>query len=154
MSLYTNLYALCFCLSTVGISIQYIKSGLDSNILKNFRPISNLPFLSKILEKVVLCQLQQHLYDNKLLEANQSAYRKDHSVETAVLSVMDNLLTIGGEKFFTLISLLDLSAAFDTLDHSILLRRLELSFGVKGNVLAWFTSYVSVCFNLVLLPVH
>ena len=127
------------------------KSGLDSNILKNFRPISNLPFLSKILEKVVLGQLQQHLSDNKLLEVNQSAYRKGHSVETAVLSVMDNLLTKTDEKFVTLISLLDLSAAFDTLDHSILLRRLEVSFGIKGIVLAWFTSYVSGRFQSVIV---
>ena len=116
------------------------------DILKNFRPISNLPFLPKILEKVVLGQLQQHLSDNKLLE---SAYRKEHSVETAVLSVMDNLLTKNDEKFVTLISLLDLGAAFDTLDHSIILRRLEVSFGVKGNVPAWFTSYVSGRFQSV-----
>ena len=127
------------------------KSGLDSNILKNFRPISNLPFLSKILEKVVLGQLQQHLSDNMLLEVNQSAYRKGHSVETAVLSVTDNLLTKSDEKCVSLISLLDLSAAFDTLDHSILLRRLDVSFGIKCNVLAWFTSYVSHRFQSVIV---
>ena len=127
-----------------AIVIPLLKNaGLDCNNLKNFRPVSNLPFVSKILEKVVLCQLQQHLNHNNLLEVNQSAYRKGHSVETATLSVMDNLLTKSDEKLISMIALLDLSAAFDTLDHAILLRRLEHSFGIRGNVLKWFTSYVS-----------
>ena len=103
------------------------KHGLDCNILKNFRPVSNLPFVSKVLEKVVLSQLQEHLYDNNLLEVKQSAYRKGHSVETAVLSVLDGLLTDADDKLVSLTALLDLSAAFDTMDHSILLKRLELS---------------------------
>ena len=127
------------------------KTGLDVNNLKNYRPVSNLPFISKILEKVVLGQLQQHLCNNDLLECNQSAYRKGHSVETAVLSVMDTLLTKSDEKLISLISLLDLSAAFDTLDHSILLRRLDYSFGIRGNVLNWFTSYVSQRFQSVIV---
>ena len=55
------------------------KHGLDCNNLKNFRPVSNLPFISKLLERVVLRQLQQHLFDNNLLEIDQSAYRKGHS---------------------------------------------------------------------------
>ena len=68
------------------------KPGLDQNDMKNFRPVSNLPFVSKILEKVVLIQLQRHLSENDLLEVYQSAYRMNHSTETAVLSVMDGLL--------------------------------------------------------------
>ena len=127
------------------------KHGLDCNNLKNFRPVSNLPFISKLLERVVLRQLQQHLVDNNLLEINQSAYRKGHSVETAVLSVMDSLLTNSDEKSVSLVALLDLSAAFDTLDHSILLRRLEITFGIRGNVLKWFCSYVSQRFQSVII---
>jgi hypothetical protein len=119
------------------------KQGHDFNILKNFRPISNLPFISKILEKVVLRQLQQHLCNNNLLEINQSAYRKGHSVETAVLSVLDSLLYNSDEKLVSIAALLDLSAAFDTLDHNILLKRLEITFGLSGTVLNWFTSYVT-----------
>ena len=68
------------------------KSGLDANDLRNFRQVSNLPFVSKILERVVLLQLQSHLCANSLLEIRQSAYRKYHSIETAVLSVLEGLL--------------------------------------------------------------
>ncbi|XP_072028205.1 uncharacterized protein [Amphiura filiformis] len=125
------------------------KSGLDHNCLKNFRPISNLPFISKVLEKVVLKQLQKHLFDNDLIEVHQSAYRKGHSVETAVLSVLDGLLNNTDVKKVSLVALLDLSAAFDTLDHSILIERLATTFGVQGVVLKWFTSYVTERFQSV-----
>ena len=118
------------------------KPGLDCNDFKNYRPVSNLPFISKILEKAVLKQLQKHLVDNDLLEVKQSAYRKDHSTETAVLSVLDGLLAKADDRLVSLLALLDLSAAFDTLDHSILLQRLETTFGVRGTVLRWFASYV------------
>ena len=119
------------------------KTGLNQNDFKNFRPVSNLPFISKILEKVVLKQLQKHLRDNNFLEPNQSAYRKGHSTETAVLSVLDGLLTKADEKLVSLVTLLDLSAAFDTLDHSVLLHRLETTFGIHSVALSWFKSYLT-----------
>ena len=119
------------------------KKGLDCNILKNYRPVSNLPFISKILERVVLRQLQDHLSKNNLIEMYQSAYRSGHSVETAVLSVTDSLLQQSDNHRVSAVGLLDLSAAFDTLDHAVLLKRLETSFGIRGNALAWFTSYVT-----------
>ena len=97
----------------------------------------------KILEKVVLNQLHNHLHKNDLIESHQSAYRKGHSVETAVLSVLDGLLLENDEKRVSLMALLDLSAAFDTLDHSILLHRLETTFGIQGVALAWFRSYLT-----------
>ena len=125
------------------------KTGLDQNDLKNFRPVSNLPFISKILEKVVLRQLQKHLNENNLLEQHQSAYRKNHSTETAVLSVLDGLLTKADEKLVSLVTLLDLSAAFDTLDHSVLLHRLESTFGIHGTALSWFRSYLTERFQSV-----
>ena len=105
--------------------------------------MSILPFISKILERVVLKQCQAHLNDNDLFEINQSAYRKNHSTETAVLSVVDELLSNIDKKLVSLVALLDLSAAFDTIDQGILLARLEHSFGFHGTVLDWFTSYLS-----------
>ena len=98
------------------------KPGLDTNDLKHFRPVANLPFLSKVLEKIVLRQFQKHLSDNSLLEMHQSAYRKDHSTETAVLSVLDCLFVKADARLVSLIALLDLSAAFDTFNHSFFLR--------------------------------
>ena len=98
------------------------KQGLDARDLRNFRPVSNLPFVSKILDWVVLLQLQSHLCANSLLKIRQSAYRKYYSTETAVLSVLEGLLTKSDQELVSVLALLDLSAAFDTLDHAILLR--------------------------------
>ena len=119
------------------------KASLDHNILKNYRPVSNLQFLSKITEKVALLQLKEYLDTNNLMPANQSAYRECHSTETALLRIMNDLLLDIDCNKVSMLSLLDLSAAFDTIDHSILLKRLEFSYGIKGNALSWFTTYLS-----------
>ena len=88
------------------------KPGLDSNDMKNLRPVSNLPFISKIVKKVVLTQLRNHLSSNNLSEICQSAYRKDHGTETAAASVLGGLLVSADEKLASLVALLDLSAVF------------------------------------------
>ena len=119
------------------------KPNLDRNILKNYRPVSNLPFISKILEKVVLAQLQKHLTDNGLLEICQSAYRQHHSTETALLAVTDDLLTSMDNRLVSVAAFLDQSAAFDTLDHHILLQRLSSTFGISSLALQWIESYLS-----------
>ena len=106
--------------------------------MKNFRLLSNLPFISKILEKEVLTQLQKHLSENDLLEIRQSTHRKNHSTETALLSVADGLLRNVYDRLVSVLALLDLSVAFDMLDHPILLQRLETTFGISGTVLHWF----------------
>ena len=93
-----------------------------------------MSFISKILEKVVLIQLKNHLSGNNRLQIFHSAYRQNHSTETAVLSVLNNLLGSADERLVSLVALLDLSAAFDTLGHPILLKRLETTFGVRGTV--------------------
>ena len=78
-----------------------------------------------------------------MLDVYQSAYKKHHSTETALLHVVNELLISADKKQISVLTLLDLSAAFDTIDHSILLNRLEKSFGISGLALAWFSSYLT-----------
>ena len=119
------------------------KAGLDENVLKNFRPVSNLQFLSKVLEKLSLKQFMEHLDRNDLSEMYQSAYKALHSTETALLKVSSDILEKLDNKNVCVMSLLDLSAAFDTIDHEILLKRLEITYGISGTVLLWFRSYLT-----------
>ena len=118
------------------------KAGLDQNTMKNYRPVSNLPFISKVLEKVVDKRIEQHLDSNNLHEKHQSAYRKFHSTETALLKVQNDILQSLDQKKVTILVMLDLSAAFDTIDHETLLNRLEKDFGIAGKPLAWMASYL------------
>lgn len=111
-------------------------------IPKNYRPVSNLPFLSKILEKVVSSQLREHMNRNKLHEPLQSAYKKHHSVETALLRVQNDILRQMDNQRIVIQVLLDLSAAFDTVSHDLLLRRLQERVGLRGTALHWFRSYL------------
>ena len=119
------------------------KANLDPNCLRNYRPVSNLPFLSKVLERIVLKQFLQHLGSHSLLEPFQSAYWKWHSTGTALLRVVNDLLQASDTGHVSILSLIDLSAAFDTIDHGILINRLHTTFGCSGTVLDWFTSYLS-----------
>ena len=100
--------------------------------------MSNLSFLSKSLEKVVLRQLSNHLLTNYLFYSHQSAYRAGHSTVHDLFSALDE------DKVSLLDLVLDLSAAFGAIDHSILLSRLSYSFAISDTVLAWFTSYLIV----------
>ena len=99
------------------------KTSLDPNCLKHYRPVSNLPFLSKVLECIVLKQFLQHLQSHSLLEPFQSAYRECHSTETALLRIVNDLLQASDSGRVSILSLLDLSAAFDTIDHNILINQ-------------------------------
>ncbi|XP_042341350.1 uncharacterized protein LOC121942262, partial [Plectropomus leopardus] len=119
------------------------KPTLDPEILANYRPISNLPFISKILERVVAHQLCDFLRDNSLFEDFQSGFRVHHSTETALVKINNDLFIASDTGLVSVLILLDLSAAFDTIDHQILLHRLESSIGLKGTSLAWFKSYLS-----------
>ena len=111
------------------------KPSLDRNLLKNYRPISNLPFLSKILEKVVLHKLLSHLQENNLSNPFQSAYRAGCSTETVLLRIVKDILSALDNDNISVLLLLDLSAAFDTLDHQILLSRLNSVLGIKSTAL-------------------
>lgn len=118
------------------------KAGLDPDDPKNYRPISNLTYMSKVIERLVSSQLSKYLHVNSLLPVVQSAYRSGHSTETAVLKVFSDIYDALDSGKITLLGLLDLSAAFDTVDHAILLERLERSYGLGGRVLDWLRSFV------------
>ena len=92
---------------------------------------------------MVLKQLLSHLKRNSLEETFQSAYRAHHSTETALVRVVNDLLHVIDQGHCTLLNLLDLSSAFDTINHSLLLNRLKTTFGISGTALSWFQSYLS-----------
>jgi hypothetical protein len=117
------------------------KPDLDPEEKKNYRPVSNLPFLSKLIEKVIVKQLEVHMADNRLHARYQSAYRKHHSMETALIRITDDLLSAMDNSKLVMLILLDQSAAFDTVDQGMLLHRLEDSYGITGSALKWLTSY-------------
>ena len=119
------------------------KPSLPLDNLKNYRPVSNLPFVSKIIEKVVASQLNDHLSKHDIKEKFQSAYRRLHSTETAIIKLQNDILRCLGNRKCVLLVLLDLSSAFDTIDHDILISCLRDRFGVQGTALSWFRSYLS-----------
>ena len=111
-------------------------------LFSNLRPISNLSFASKLTERAVFAQTHDHLITNKLYPKAQSAYREFHCTETALLRVKNDILLNMNQRRVTLLVLLDLSAAFDTVDHTILLNRFSRDFGITGNVYSWFEFYL------------
>ena len=119
------------------------KSGLDPAEIKNYRPISNLPFMSKVIEKLILSQLTRYLTANGLFPKFQSGFRRYHSTETAVLRVLSDIYSAIDQDQVSLLALLDVSAAFDTVDHGILLERLSTSYGLSGMAYTWLESYIT-----------
>ncbi|XP_030249301.1 uncharacterized protein LOC115567150 [Sparus aurata] len=127
---------------TAAISPILKKPSADPTNFNNLRPISNLPFISKILEKTVATQLHSHLFNNNLYEQFQSGFRPLHSTETALLKITNDLLMAADTGLLSILILLNLSAAFDTICHTTLLKRLS-SLGITHTPLNWFKSYLS-----------
>lgn len=118
------------------------KPDLDKNSLKSYRPVSNLSFISKLYETAVTRQLMAHFNRHNLLDSHQSAYRKYHSVETTLMQVSSSALQHLDAGRAVFLVLLDLSAAFDTLEHTTLLHVLHDEFGISGTALSWLESYL------------
>ena len=119
------------------------KHGLDLDSLNNYRPISNLTYISKLVERAVAAQLSDYLSIHGLQEPLQSAYHKAHSTETTITRVLNDLLVAIDNQNMVYVTLLDCSAAFDLVDHPTLIHRLEHRLGVTGTALEWFRSYLA-----------
>ena len=119
-----------------------IKKPTAGQEKSNYRPVSNLSFISKVAEKVILTQFTKHCDENKLLPAYQSAYRKNHSCETSLVKLIDDLLWAMEKQLVTAVMILDLSAAFNTVDHDLLLEVLEKRFGVTDKAKKWYSNYI------------
>ena len=130
-------------LKTAVLTPLLKKPSLDHEIFKNYRPISNLTVVSKNIEKVVAVRLHEYLLSNHLYEPLQSAYKPFHSCETALVRVHNDVMRAIDNRQCVILLLLDLSAAFDTVAHEILLNRLNSKFGISGTALNWFQSYLT-----------
>ena len=140
-SLASGIFPQCFKSALVTPTLN--EKCLDHNDLNNYRPISNLCFIDKILEKLVLSQVSSYLNSHNLYNACQSAYRPGHSTETALLKVVDDLfLSLNNGNIYVL-AILDFSSAFDTIDHPILVHRQHTDFGFTDAVLQWFSLFLS-----------
>ncbi|KAK3559061.1 hypothetical protein QTP86_001349 [Hemibagrus guttatus] len=117
------------------------KPTLEPSDISNYRLVSLLSFISKILERVVCNQLSDYLLQNNLHDPNQSGFKATHSTETALLAVTEKLHAARSTKLSSVLILLDLSAAFDTVNHKTLLSTLR-SLGICGTAWEWFASYL------------
>ena len=131
------------------------KNSLNPNKFSSYRPISNLSFLSKIIEKSIAMQLERYLLENNLYPQKQSGYRRYHSTETVLIKIFNHECCALDDGRNAVLVLLDLSSAFD--NHEILLERLQTRFGFTGEVLIWLRSYLTerqqfvvlIVFNLI-----
>ena len=119
------------------------KQGLDTEKFSNYRPVANILYLSKLIETQVSLQLNSHMNFNNLHIPNQSGYKPAHCCETLLLSLNSDILKAFDTGECVILLLIDLSAAFDTVDHDRLLEILYQEIGLRGVSLMWFKSYLS-----------
>ena len=129
----------------MGVLLPAIKDfsdTVDAEKYKNYRPITNLLFVGKLIERVIQKRLESHMLKNNLMNDKNYAYRKNHCTEHLLLKVVDDLYSSFDKNFPSVVILLDLSAAFDTVDHDKLLNILEQEIGIVGTALRWFSSFL------------
>ena len=108
------------------------------NVLSNYRPVSSIPLISKLIEKVVVRRLTFHLNSNGLEDQLQSAFKAEHSTEINLLKVQHDIAS----ALVVMLVMLDVSAAFDSVDHEQLMSLFEHEYGITGSALSWFRSYL------------
>ena len=123
--------------------IKELNSMTNTDEYKNYRPVSNLVFIGKLIERVVDIRLQEHLDLNGLNTKKEYGYKRAHSTELLLVWVTNYLLEACDKNMPTVVLLLDLSAAFDTVDHDKLLNILECEIGVTGVALEWFRNFLT-----------
>ena len=119
----------------------FYKSG-KKNLMTNYRPISVLSCFSKILERIMYNRLYSYLNDNNLFFQKRFGFREGHSTNHALIELINSINDSFNQNKYTLGVFIDLSEAFNTVDHNILLKKLSL-YGIKNNALKWFSSYLS-----------
>ena len=118
------------------------KPYLEKEVLKNNRPVSNLSFVAKVIEKCTATQLVENLNASNLTDPLQSAYRSLHCTETAMIKVLSDIVSDMDSRRVVFVVLLDMSAAFDTVNHKILVDCFENRYAISGTANAWFESYL------------
>jgi Reverse transcriptase (RNA-dependent DNA polymerase)/Endonuclease-reverse transcriptase len=129
-------------LKTAQVTPLLKKSNLNTDDPSNYRPISNLNTIGKLLERLALARLRHEIITNPNFSTYQSAYRPKHSTETAALKIVNDLFITVDSSHATLLVSLDLTAAFDTINHQKLIMRLSNEYGFSGNVLSWIETYL------------
>ena len=142
------------CFKSALVTPILKKRCLDHNDLNNYRPVFNLCFIAKILEKLVISQVSSYLNSHNLYITCQSAYRPGHSTETALLKVVNDLFLSLDKGNISVLALRDFSSALDTIDHPFLVYRLHSDFGFTGTVLQCFSSYLTDRTHYVSLSNH
>ena len=116
---------------------------LDNELYKNFRPVSLLSFISKLTERVVHTRVNNYLSENDLHVPTQFGYKRHHSCESFLLKLIDDILVTIDRKLGVVVLIIDLSAAFDTVDHTVLLNILQSKYHITGSALLWFKAFLS-----------
>ena len=139
ISLTEGVFATSWKVATIKPLVK--KLSLDP-IVKNYRPVSNLTFMSKFIERCMLKQLNRHNEQYQLMPSYQSAYWQHHRCETSLLKLTKDILWSMEDQNITAVLALDLSAAFDMVDHDILLQVLKNKYGMDGKALDWYDGYL------------